>query len=66
MLSVAFQGCYEKAKQFVGEQADILVGCTFAFSFSLVSLCVYQSITGSSNNRSVLKGQVVIGVIVTE
>ncbi|XP_070199529.1 tetraspanin-11-like [Littorina saxatilis] len=31
-----YDGCYEKAKQLVGEQADILVGCTFAFAFSLI------------------------------
>jgi len=32
------QGCYEKAQQFVGDQADILVGCAFAFAFSVVGV----------------------------
>ena len=32
------QGCYEKAREFVGEQADILVGCAFTFAFSVVGI----------------------------
>ncbi|XP_076471913.1 CD151 antigen-like [Babylonia areolata] len=31
-----YDGCYEKAREFIGDQANILLGCTFAFAFVLV------------------------------
>ncbi|KAK7491499.1 hypothetical protein BaRGS_00017328 [Batillaria attramentaria] len=31
-----YRGCYEQAREFLTEQADILVGCAFAFAFTMI------------------------------
>ncbi|XP_025087668.1 CD151 antigen-like [Pomacea canaliculata] len=31
-----YDGCYEKAKAFIEAQSDIIVGCAFAFAFSMI------------------------------
>lgn len=34
--ALLYRGCYEQAQGFLGEQADILVACAFAFAFTMI------------------------------